>query len=80
MNDYVSVQLTDLGRAIYRHWHEEQNLRAEGLLGPCKAIEEDESGWSKWQLWRLMGIFGSSCKLGGDLAFQTTIEIDGARI
>lgn len=40
VNDYARVQLTDSGRAIYRHWHEEQNFRAKGLLGPYKPIEE----------------------------------------
>ncbi len=68
VNEYVKVRLTDRGREILR-----QRRTALGL--DALEIREDD-GWSQWQLWELMSIFGPHIYLGTyPLPFETDIEI-----
>lgn len=60
INDYVRVRMTDDGRKVC----ERAKLRV---------YEQD--GWSIWQLWELMAIFGSHIYMGGPTLFETTIDI-----
>jgi len=62
INDYVYAKLTDAGKAIA---HEQ-----------LAKYEEFDGGWSKWQLWELMAVFGSSMYNGCDVPFETNIRID----
>jgi hypothetical protein len=50
-NDEVWVQLSDEGRSIFA---------AEQLRYPqhFRLRLEEVDGWSRWQLWRLMQVFG----------------------
>ncbi len=61
VNDYVYVRLTTTGRNILK----EKNITAE----------EDEDGWSKWQLWTLMNTFGENVFNGCSLPFETKIRL-----
>lgn len=71
ISNYVRVRLTDHGRQIHK-----QNTEAYGLGGVYyRPPVEDDQGWSKWQLWDLMSVFGHSISLGCELPFDTTIEI-----
>lgn len=63
INYYVKVKLTDFGKSIY-----------------CKEYkrfpEEDSDGWSTFQLWVLMKIFGKHLEMGfSEHPFETEIEI-----
>lgn len=74
VNEYVSVRLTDKGRAHHKadflHWTTEAKVKL-----PYRPPQEDADGWSKWQLHQLMHIFGEGTGVGQDLLFETTIRI-----
>lgn len=74
MNEHVQVQLTPLGRDIHaRYW------RGLGMDAP--AIKEDGDGWSQWQLWCFMEIFGAHFGIGmNNLPCLTMIRLDPQRI
>ena len=63
VNDYVRVRLTQVGR---------DHLARIKRPPP----DEDESGWSRWQLWDLMHVFGARCFNGCSIPFETSIEIE----
>lgn len=78
INDYVSVKLNDAGREILRQDHEAfrrmvPNTRA--FVPP----EEDEDGFSRFQLWDLMHKFGPHISLGRIPPFETTIRFSSAK-
>jgi hypothetical protein len=74
VNHYVYVRLTDRGRQIHRE-------RFEAVFAGTKikysAPVENADGWSKWQLWDLMNVFGEHVRLGVELPFECEIEIPG---
>lgn len=71
INEYVWVKLTDIGRKAHAdHWRQ----YAERLK--CEVpIHTDTEGWSRFQLWELMNIFGPMMFMTADLPFETTIRI-----
>lgn len=75
INEYVRVKLTDTGREFYKKHCEElyKNFPELMLYHPPK---EDHEGWSKWQLWHLMQLFGPIISLGCITPFDTEIEIN----
>lgn len=79
INHEVKVRLTVAGRAAHRKNHEDlkdwatkHGAKEWHAYAPPK---EDENGWSKWQLWCLMQQFGPYLRNGGDVPFETEIEI-----
>jgi hypothetical protein len=62
INDYVYVRLTDEGRKILMQQHQH-------------APVEDPDGYSRWQLWHLMSVFGQHVYNGCRVPFETTIKI-----
>ena len=58
-NDYVKIQLTDVGREMIR-----KEYGADYDLG------EDENGWVTWQLHRVMSTFGPHMFRGFDPLFK----------
>lgn len=83
MNDYVFVRLNDHGRAILRE-KQSEILRAHPEMKDGSAFSgdavppEDEDGWSRWQMWRLMGTFGQHIYLGCDPPFEIVIRLSAA--
>ena len=78
LNEYVKVQLTDHGRAIHKKWFEDVWTDTKFSLAPAIKYSpptEDENGWSKWQLWHLMEIFGKHIGMGKPNVFRLTIKI-----
>ena len=78
INDYVKVRLTTNGHQVYAAYKKKQeaDIRAAGVeLESYDRHPEDASGWSQWQLWELMMIFGPHLYHGGPLMFNTTIII-----
>lgn len=65
MNERVQVQLTDHGRKIYQ-----DQLDA---IGSKASKKEDSNGWSTWQLWDLMSVFGGE---NMDLTSENCFEMD----
>ena len=64
VNDYVYVRLTTTGRNILK----EKNI----------TVEEDQEGWSKWQLCTLMNTFGECVFNGFILPFEARIRLSSA--
>ena len=70
LNDSVRVRLTEHGRRLHReHWNEKV-----GDAYPYQQPQEDEDGWSTWQLWELMATFGEHLCMCCKLPFKTQIE------
>lgn len=80
VNDYVQVRLTDHGRKLHYREHEELAvvMRRYGIEQPYVEPKEVD-GWSRWQAWELMRIFGRYLNNGCTPPFETTIrvEVDG---
>ena len=76
INNYCFVQLTDVGREELKRQHDELNKHFNNSLGEYKPVEEDDEGWSKWQMHSVMNQLGHMLTNGGELPFSTTIKID----
>jgi len=80
INDNVWVQLTPLGRQIHKQRHEDLKtfVTSQGgaYLFPYIPVEEDDEGWSKWQLWVLEETFGEHQGMGSRLPYKTTIRFE----
>ena len=73
INNSVRVKLTPLGRRIAAGRWDEIKRRVPRVVIPD--LTEDAEGWSSWQLWELMQIFGQYCGADFRLAFESLIEI-----
>ena len=62
INHDVLIKLTSYGRKI--------------LLDKNEKYIEDNDGWSKWQLWDLMNIFGPYMKMGCNNPFDLSIKFE----
>jgi hypothetical protein len=75
MNDRVFVKLTEHGRQLML-----QNYTTfwAGRVAPYKfkLPQEDEDGWSRWQLWMLMEEFGQHIHIGMRNPFDLTICLE----
>lgn len=81
VDKHVKVKLTDEGLRILESRYND-NLRnfprVTQVLGPFKAPEVDEEGYSRFQLFELMEIFGDYVKENRDvLPFEKDIIIAG---
>jgi hypothetical protein len=78
INDTVKVRLTKLGRTIAAQ--ERECIRSILARNGCVNLmlperKPDAEGWTEWQLWDLMQVFGPRLYHGGDPPFETEIEI-----
>lgn len=83
-NEYVKVKLTQYGVDILRLRHEslDRQLKKNGYgeLGPFK-LEMDDEGYTKFQIWRLINIFGDYVHEGMEQPFESDmIFLKGAEI
>ncbi|MBB3020702.1 hypothetical protein FHR70_003788 [Microvirga lupini] len=62
LNHEVKVKLTHVGKLILER--EYYDIKTS-----------DADGWTKWQLWELMSLFGKYLYNGCDVPFETTIEL-----
>ena len=76
INEHIWVQLTDVGKQALKDKHDELNRFAKGILGEYEPPEEDAEGWSRWQMWDLMGGIGHKFGNGMNPPINTTIRID----
>jgi hypothetical protein len=76
INGYTWVKLTPLGKKIYDdHWH--KLLTAGGYVRDLKAPKlKTKKGWTEFQLWELMTVFGEHMYMGSENAFDLTIRFD----
>lgn len=74
VNNFVRVRLTDTGRRYLR----QQHVALFGNADRFKLPEEDESGWSRWQMHELMQQLGGNAipPCTGPVPFETGILIE----
>ena len=80
LNSDVFVRLTPEGRRLHKKAHDELNthlyrINPKAKRAPYYTPEEDEDGWSKWQLWDLMASFGEHIYNGCRPPFELNIRI-----
>lgn len=80
INNNVKVKLTDFGRKVHREninktFEFIPKFRTDEYYNQYYKPKEDKDGWSKWQMWDLMANFGPHIRLGGQVPFETEIEI-----
>ena len=74
-NQYVRVKLTDYGRKVLRENWVQQRLECP-QLPQYKPKDEDDEGWSTWQLWCLMNEFGNHMYNGSENVFELNIQFE----
>ena len=69
INEYVRVKLNDAGRKIY--------IDHYAKVGIATKIPKTDhpDGWSQFQMWSFMEIFGEHIHLCSEPPFDTNIEI-----
>ena len=72
LNDEVWVKLNDKGKEIYLHSFDDVPEQFRRVTLP----EEDAEGYSKFQMWVFMQVFGPHINMGFDLPFDLTIKFD----
>lgn len=79
-NHEVQIRLTEWAREYLPGWHQrtwaELGRPQEEYVPP----QEDDDGWSTWQLWVVMQTFGSTLYNGGPNPFETTIRIPTSKL
>lgn len=75
LNDYVKVKLTRTGKEILFKIVLQQKYPEASCYRNFILPEEDSNGWSNWQLWELMNIFGSHMANGTLPPFEFDIKI-----
>lgn len=79
INDYVKVKLNQFGKDIYFHRHDDtraQYVEKNGYYPACFQPEYpkvDDDGYSKFQLWDFINIYGEYMELGRKLPFETEL-------
>ena len=79
INDYVKVRLTDRGKYLYQHRFDSLNakiLRDGGEPIIPAELEYDNDGYTEFQLWHLMEIFGRHLFNGCEIPFEITIKFE----
>ena len=69
INCQVKVKLTEFGKNLWLERYRRYNIEPS----PMKV---DENGYTSFQLWDLMYLFGEHVGIGKDLPFETEILID----
>ncbi len=75
LNDYVYVQLNDLGREIHKDRYLKTFADSKFRIAYTPPVE-DVNGWSKWQMHELMNTFGAHMYNGCNIPMNTTIQIE----
>ena len=75
LNQHVYVQLTDVGRRKLRSDYY-SNDDVNKHLSAYKPPEEDEDGWSRWQMHDLIEKFGGQFYFNFDFPYSLTIKLE----
>ena len=73
LNSYVWVKLTDEGREELLKQHISLHETISETVPEFKVQDEDEDGWSRWQLHYLISKLGHMVRMGRDVPFETTL-------
>ena len=58
LNEVVKVKLTDLGKDIYCRWYDKLMANYGRTIHEPKLPKEDDKGYTCFQLWNFMEIYG----------------------
>ena len=79
LNDVVKVKLTDYGKDVFRHQHDDLNeyltrkgKKSFGLSEPV----DDEEGYTEMQLWHFMQVFGEHIGMAKENVIMPITLID----
>ncbi len=75
INDSVYVKLTEFGFKFHMR-HYARILPQDVFEKMYRSPKVDEQGFSKFQLWDLMNIFGENCSMACEQPFSTEIEFE----
>jgi hypothetical protein len=64
INHIIKVKLTDHGKDIFYHQHDEFNKKFVFSKIPPRYPNVDEDGFSTFQLWDFMNVYGPYCRIG----------------
>lgn len=76
LNDHIKVKLSDAGKDIYYHQYDEINRKLRLLSGKPTTIKPtmpkvDTEGYTKFQLWEFMHLYGKYIMMGGESILET---------
>jgi hypothetical protein len=74
INDHIKVRLTARGREIHKLEYDCANPKYIKEKYPYQPPQEDKDGWSRWQAWHFMSLFGGYMSQGSDLPAETEIK------
>lgn len=72
INDNVYVKLTNEGKRAYQEYRSKYDLNALGIKAPTV---KKENGYSVFQMWEVMQIFGPYIYMGCPVPFETEIKL-----
>lgn len=75
LNDYVYVHLTEEGLKVLKERYEALKAKYP-YIGPYYDRPIDDDGYTRFQLWELMEIFGEYIKFNARLVFDPNIMIE----
>ena len=64
LNSYMKVKLNDLGKDIYYHQYDELNKMVTSYKIKPKMPKVDEEGYTSFQIWQFMNLYGEYMKMG----------------
>lgn len=73
INEYIKVKLKPKGIDIYKQYFKQ--YEAFGLSIEPIPLNTDESGWTLFQMWNFMEIFGPHMQIGMTEICETTVQI-----
>lgn len=74
LNDYIKVKMNQQGLAIYRKRYDDL-WNGKKPLFEYQPPKTDENGWSEWQAWEFMHIFGQHLGNGFNNPCETSVYI-----
>jgi len=76
INEWVKVKLTEAGKHELRRQRQESLGDFPSILSSWDGIPNtDDEGYSKFQMWDLMGRLGHMCGMAHELPFETKIVL-----
>ena len=70
LNETIKVKLTNFGKEVYYHQHDEFNKFVGKEMCKPSYPKEDEDGYTEFQLWRFMELYGAYM----NIALQNVID------
>ena len=76
LNYHIKVKLTEKGREIYTRYLNDLEEEYEIDSKDLPKIEVDENGYTEFQMWEFMRLFGKHFSMIGENPCETNIMIE----